>query len=1175
MLDGASRLEPLVAAAAADGQPALGITDHGNMYGVLEFYRACREQGVTPVIGSEMYMAHESRHERPARRGRIDDTGGDAEGGRKPSHPLTLLAGHHPAYRNLTKRSSLAFLEGYYYKPRMDWELLERHHDGLIATTGCLGGHVLQALAAGDERGALERAARLQDIFGRDNLFIELQDHGLPLQHETNPKLLQIARKIQAPLLATNDSHYTHRDDHLSHDALLCVQTGALMSDPKRFKFEGDQHYLKPAAEMRQLFREVPEACDNTLWVAERADVTIDFGTPKLPEFPLPAAFASDTEYLRDLTYQGARQRWGDRIPPAVTERLEYELRVIAEMGFSSYFLIVWDLIRHARESGICVGPGRGSAAGCAVAYCLRITDLDPIRYDLLFERFLNPSRISMPDIDMDFDSRYRDEMIRYAAEKYGRDHVAQIITFGTIKARNAVRDAARVLGHPYGVGDKIAKAMPPLVMGRDTPLKYCFEESPKYADGFKAAADLRAMYAADPDVKQVVDVALGLEGLKRSDGIHAAAVVITKDPLTDYLPIQRKPEAGGLPEDAPIVTQYEMHGVEELGLLKMDFLGLRNLDVITDTVAMVRSLKDPAFDIDTIPLDDQRVFDLLSRGDSMGVFQLESPPMRALMRSMAPSSFEDVSALIALYRPGPMSVNMHYDYADRKNGRKPVTLFHEDAGEVLADTYGLMIYQESVMRVAQKFAGYSLAEADNLRKAMGKKSREVMATARQAFENGCVAAGYGRELGVQLFDVIERFADYAFNKSHSYGYGLVTYQTAYLKAYYPVEYLACLLTSVKSNLDKAAVYLADARAMGVKVLTPDVNRSVTDFAAIEARDVPIDIELPPGSPGAITFGLSAVRNVGEGLVALLLAEREANGPFLSFHDFAERVPEQVLNKRTVESLIKAGAFDTMNHPRRGLLMVFEQIIDTTLVRRRERDQGVMSLFGDDVFNDTEGGFSERVAVPEHEFDKSDRLKFEKEMLGLYVSDHPLLGAEAALRRKVDCPVVEALDREDGSMFTIGGVITNLARKFTKKGDQMAVFTLEDLGGAVEVTVFPRTLMEHGHKLLDDQIVTVKGRLDKRDESRIGFMAQDIQVVEHLDGGDAPTLHLKLPATSLNELRIHQLRKILRDHPGESPVVLHIGNGKMVRLADDFRVDLDTVVGELRVAFGHSVVGSA
>src|SRR5215831_8539683 len=602
MLDGASRLNDLVAAAAADGQPALGLTDHGNMYGVLEFYAACRHQGITPVIGSEVYMAHEHRSERPARRGRLDDTGGDAEGGRKLYYHLTLLAENDIGYRNLIALSSLAFLEGYYYKPRVDWELLERHHEGLIATTGCLGGHVLQSLASGDDAGALEKAARLQDIFGPDNLFVELQDHGIPLQHETNPKLLDIAARLGAPVLATNDSHYTDQQDHLSHDALLCVQTGALMSDPKRFKFEGDQHYLKPAAEMRHLFRERPDACDNTLWVAERANVEIEFGTPKLPTFPVPVEFASDTAYLEHLTHQGAIERWGRDLSAEVRDRLAFELKVIADMGFSSYFLIVWDLIRHARQSGIRVGPGRGSAAGCAVAYCLRITDLDPIQYDLLFERFLNPSRISMPDIDMDFDSRFRDEMIRYAAERYGRDHVAQIITFSTIKARAAVRDAARVLGYPYALGDRVAKAMPPLVMGRDTPLRACFELDAKHAEGYKAAAELRAMYDVDPDVRKVVDVAKGLEGLRRQDGIHAAAVVITRDPLTDYLPIQRKPEAGTEPEDAPVVTQYEMGGVESLGLLKMDFLGLRNLDVITDTIELIERTLGITVDVDHLP---------------------------------------------------------------------------------------------------------------------------------------------------------------------------------------------------------------------------------------------------------------------------------------------------------------------------------------------------------------------------------------------------------------------------------------------------------------------------------------------------------------------------------------------------------------------------------------------
>ena len=1176
MLDGAARLPDLVAKAVEDGQPAIGITDHGNMYGTLEFYKECNAQGIKPIIGTEAYMAHDHRTERPTRRGRVDDSGGDTEGGKKLYYHLTLLAENQAGYHNLIQLASLAFMEGYYYKPRIDWELLERYSSGIIATTGCLGGHVLQALLNGDDQGALEKAARLQDIFGRDNLFIELQDQGLPQQRETNPKLIDIARRIGAPLLATNDSHYVHRDDHESHDALLCVQTGALLSDPKRFRFEGTEHYLKTADEMRYVFREVPQACDNTLWIAERAELEIEFGNPLLPNFPIPEGFEDDADYLRHLAWEGAKQRWGDELPTDAVERLGYELKVICDMGFASYFLITWDLIKHARDNGIRVGPGRGSAAGCAVAYSLRITDLDPIRYDLLFERFLNPDRVSMPDIDMDFDSRYRDEMIRYAAERYGRDHVAQIITFGTIKARNAVRDAARVLGYPYGLGDKIAKAMPPLVMGRDTPLRYCFEQADKYADGYKAAGDLRAMYDTDDDVKRVVDVARGLEGLKRSDGIHAAAVVITKDPVTEYLPVQRKPESGQAPEDAPVVTQYEMHGVEDLGLLKMDFLGLRNLDVITDAVEMVRAGKDPDFLIEDISLDDAETFDLLSRGDTIGVFQLESPPMRQLLKALAPNSFEDVSAVLALYRPGPMSVNMHYDYADRKNDRKPVEYFHEDAEEILSDTFGLMIYQESVMRVAQKFAGYSLAEADNLRKAVGKKVREMMAAERDAFEAGVEATGYGRELGKELFDIIEKFADYAFNKSHTFGYGLVTYQTAYLKAHYPVEYLACLLTSVKSNLDKAATYLADCRSLGIKVLPPDVNRSMTNFAALDPSMVPDGVTLTVGSPGAITFGLSAVRNVGEGLVELLLAERDENGAFTSFHDFAERVPEAVLNKRTIESLIKGGGFDSLGHPRRGLLTTFEHIIDTTVRRRREREQGVMSLFGD--WGDGESGgeageaFDERTPIPDLSFDKTEQLRFEKEMLGLYVSDHPLFGVEAALKRRVEQGLLELQTMDDGAQVLVGGVITNLARKFTRKGDQMAVFLLEDLDASIEVTVFPRTLAEQGHKLDDDVIVSVRGRLDRRDESRFGLIAHTITVLSGLAEGPAAPLRLRMPSTSLDELKIQRLKRILREHPGDSVVMVDMGQGQVLKLADEFRVDLDRSVGELRMAFGHDAV---
>ncbi len=1165
MLDGAARVGDLVDAAVADDQTALGITDHGNMYGILDFYRACRGRGIKPILGTEAYMAHDTRFERPSRRGRVDDSGGQTDGGRKLMYHLTLLAESETGYRNLIQVASRAFLEGYYYKPRVDWDVLSDHSEGLIATTGCLGGHVLQALIRDDYGDARTKAARLQEIFGRDNLFIELQDQGISEQHRTNPMLEKLAADLGAPLLATNDSHYTHREDARAHDALLCVQTGSLMSDPDRFRFSGEEHYLKTAAEMRDLFRDVPSACDNTLWVAERCDVEIEFGNPQLPDFPIPEGFDGADAYLEHLAFEGARKRWGDQLDDTVVERLAYELTTIREMGFSSYFLITWDLISHARDRQIRVGPGRGSAAGCAVAYCLWITDLDPIEYDLLFERFLNPSRISMPDIDMDFDSRYRDEMIRYAAEKYGRDHVAQIVTFSQIKARAAVRDAARVLGYPYAVGDRIAKAMPPLIMGRDTPLAACLEETEKHADGFKMASDLRDMYTVDDDVKAVVDVAKGLEGLRRQDGIHAAAVVITREPLTDYLPIQRKPESGQDPEDAPVVTQYEMHGVEDLGLLKMDFLGLRNLDVITDTLALVERTTGQVVDIDDVDLEDGPTYEMLARGDSIGVFQLESGPMRALMRSLAPTTFEDVAALVALYRPGPMAANMHNDYADRKNGRKEVEFFHADAQVLLADTYGLMIYQESVMRVAQKFAGYSLADADNLRKACGKKDRELMARERAAFVGGCEVTNYGRKLGDELFDTIEQFADYAFNKSHSYGYGYIAYQIAYLKAHHPVQYLAALLTSVKSNLDKAAVYLNECRVLGIEVTVPDVNVARSDFEPVPAAGTG-----DGAASGRIVFGLSAVRNVGEGLVDLLVAERDANGPFLDFYDFCERCDTTVLNKRTVESLIKAGAFDAMGHPRQGLLHAHEQVIDHTVARRKEHDMGVMSLFGE-----AEGdgpSFDERVTVADVEFDKMTRLAFEKEMLGLYVSDHPLRGYESALRRRSDASIAELEDAEDGVFRTVGGVVTNLDKKWTRRGDLMAVFLLEDLGGSMEVMVFPKTMADHGHKLTDDVIVLVKGRIDRR-EDLPKVICQDIEVLRTSELNEAKPVRVHLPLERVRPETIDELKGLLAAHPGDSEVFLHLGDRQILRLPDDYAVDpASGLVAEIRVLLGADAI---
>jgi DNA polymerase-3 subunit alpha len=1169
MLDGAARIKEAVAKVKADSQPALAITDHGNMYGVLDFYKECRSQEINPIIGIEAYMSGGSRFDRPARRGKVDDTGGDSDGGEKLYYHIILLAENNQGYGNLMKLSSGAYLEGYYYKPRVDFELLEKYHHGVIATTGCLGGLVLQHLLKGDVEQAYKIAGNLQEIFGRDSLFVELQDHGIPEQKRTNPMLIALARKLNAPLLATNDSHYNSREDSVAHDALLCVQTGATLADEKRFKFHGDQHYLKSAAEMRELFSEVEEACDNTLWIAERAQVEIEFGKPKLPEFPVPIEFQSKesyeesaARYLRHLTYKGAESRYGSNPPEEVSARLDYELSVISQMGFSAYFLVVWDLIRYAREHGIRVGPGRGSAAGCCVAYCLRIVDLDPIKYDLLFERFLNPGRVQMPDIDMDFDERYRSDMIRYAAERYGWDRVAQIVTFSTIKARAAVRDAARVLGYPYGIGDKIAKAMPPLIMGRDTPLSACLEKVDGYEDGFNMASELRDMCESDPDVKSVIEVARGLEGLRRQDGIHAAAVVITHEPLTEYLPIQRKPDPGSPADQAPIVTQYEMHGVEELGLLKMDFLGLRTLSIIERALDLIKETTGQRPDIDSIPLDDAKTLAMLCEADSIGVFQLEGRPMRALMRSLAPTSFDDVAALVALYRPGPMAANMHNDYADRKNARKPIDYLHPDLKEILADTYGLMIYQESVMRVAQKFAGYSLAEADNLRKACGKKIRSLIQAEREKFVEGCKNSGYGEEIGTALFDIIEPFADYAFNKSHSYGYGLVAYQTAWLKANYTVQFLAAVLTSVKDDKEKTAVYLGDAREHQIQVMVPDVNVSRSDFTAI----------LTGEGNGSIRFGLAAIRNVGESVVELIVAERERNGPFASFVDYCMRVDPVALNKRGVEALIRSGAFDSLGHPRKGLLEIYETAIDRALTKRKEVEAGIMSLF--DASDELEVAPMIEVVIPEVEFEKAELLASEKEMLGLYVSDHPLLGLEKALARVAEFSISEAHELQSTSraeeMITVGGVATSVSRRYTKRGDLMGSFVLEDLSSSIEVFLFPRQMSDFGAMLEEDAIFVVKGRLDTRDDQP-KIVAHSISR-PNLFAGSSQPLGICIALSQLTRSNLVRLKGLLMEHPGEVSVRLHIGDD-VYQLPVEFKVnDKGGLIGELRVLFGANAI---
>jgi DNA polymerase-3 subunit alpha len=1168
MLDGAARVEEMVLAAKADGQRAIAITDHGNLYGVIDFYEACRRHGVTPIIGLEAYMAANSRFDRPPRRGKIDDTGGETEGGQKLYHHLTLLATSNEGYRNLRELSSLAFLEGYYYKPRLDWDLLERYNVGLIATSGCLGGVVLQALMHDDYPKALELAGRLQSIFGPESFFIELQDHGLPEQERTNPQLLQIAKELRAPLVATNDLHYVHHDDAEMHDALLCIGTGSLVADPNRFRFHSDQHYLKSAAEMRYLFRDLPEACDNTLAIAERASVTIEFDNDALPEFPIPESFRADTHkdganrLLRDLVLRGAHERYGEHLSDEVVDRLEKELGVVADMGFSDYFLVVWDLIRHAREQGIRVGPGRGSSAGCCIAYCLRIVDLDPIHYGLIFERFLNPGRRSMPDIDMDFDERFRGDMIRYAAERYGSDHVAQIVTFSTIKARAAVRDAARVLGYPPQLGDKIAKAMPPLVMGQDLPLEACFQPTPGYEGRFVEAAELRNLYDSDVEVKHSIDVAMGFVDKRRQDGIHAAAVVITKEPMLDYVPVQRKSGPSGSGEDAPIVTQYEASAIEKLGLLKMDFLGLRNLAIIERALENIRRRHGVEVDIDNVALDDPKVYEMLRLGNSIGIFQLEGDKMRQLMRRLAPTGFDDIAALNALYRPGPLSENVHNDFADRKNGRQAVSYDHPDLESILGETSGLMIYQEDIMRVATLIAGFSMTEADDLRKACSKKIREMIRAQRSKFVDGAEREGYGRDLGETIFNKIEPFADYAFPKSHAYGYALLGYQDAWLKVNYPVEYMAALLTSFRDDKDKTSVYLNEARQMGITIGVPNVNESFAEYAPSLSQDQ------------TILFGLAAVRNVGEALVEKIVDERESQGHFSSIYDFVRRVDPMVLNRRTMESLIKAGAFDALGVPRLGFLLKVDEICDVTLARRRDHALGITTLFaafGEGDGHDWEGT---DVALSDIEFDKSVKLDFEREMLGTYISDHPLYEVESQLAMKTDGSIISVRERGEelahaGKAVTVGGILAEVQIRTTKMGKQYARVVLEDLGASMEINFSANNFEKFSGFLAKDNIVLVKVRPGFEEELR--FSAMDVEMLSVERGNE--DLRLALRPEDLTQSSIATLREILSRYPGRSPVIVETGTaGRAFKLGPEFNVNIASVVADLRTEFGRNVI---
>ena len=1113
MLDGAARVGDLVAEVARQQMPAIAMTDHGNVFGAFDFYKQATSVGVKPIIGIEAYVAPESRHEKK----RVQWASGgddDVSGGGAYTH-MTILAENNQGLANLFRLSSLASLEGYYYKPRMDRELLSRYADGLIATTGCPGGEIQTRLRMGNYREALRAASDYRDIFGASNFYLELMDHGIDIENRVRADLLKLASELKLPLLATNDLHYTFAEDGAAHEALLCVQSGSTLADPKRFKFDNHEFYVKTAAQMRELFKDIPESCDNTLLIAERCNVTLREGENLLPRFEVPQGESEDS-WLRALSHEGLKSRLGDKVTPVHLQRLDYELDVMIKMGFPGYFLVVADLCSHAREVGIRVGPGRGSAAGSLVAYALGITGLDPLEHGLLFERFLNPERISMPDIDLDFDERRRSEMIRYATEKYGDDRVAQIITYGTIKSKQALKDATRVLGYPYAIGEKLTKALPPSVMGKDITLGGVFDkDDPRHGE----AGEFRTLYDTDADSKRVVDLAKGLEGLKRQWGVHAAGVILSREPLLDVIPIHRR-EA-----DGAIITQFDMGACEATGLLKMDFLGLRNLSVLDDALQNIKLNLDIDIVLEDLPLSDQKTFELLSRGDTLGVFQLDGGPMRALLRSMAPDSFADISAVIALYRPGPMGENAHNNYADRKNGRKPVEPIHPEIStalnDILGDTYGLIVYQEQVMAIAQKVAGFTLGRADLLRKAMGKKNKEILDKEYIPFEAGMKSNGFSEAAIKRLWEVLIPFSDYAFNRAHSAGYGVVSFWTAYLKANYPTEYMAALLTSVRDDKDKSALYLSECRRMGIKVLPPDVNESNSEYTP-RGRD--------------IRFGLAAIRNVGEGVVASIKASRDTKGAFTSFGDFLAKVDAQVCNKKTIESLIKGGAFDSLKHPRKGLMTIHLEAIDSVIETKRAEAIGQFDLFGGENVTDVAGL---DIEIPDTEWDKSTLLSFEREMLGLYVSDHPLLGVEHVLRSHTDMSISALLDdaMSDG-VITIGGLITGVQRKVSRQGASWAVVNIEDLEGSIEALFFSNTYNQYSLSLTEDRVVVIRGRFSRSDE-QVRFTALEMTMPD-ITGGPTGPLLISLPASQVTPPIVERMKEILRSHPGKREVHLHV-----------------------------------
>ena len=1162
MLDGAAKVKPMLAEAQRLEMPAIGMTDHGNMFGASEFYNAATDAGIKPIIGIEAYIAPASRFDtKRVLWGDPSQKSDDVSGSGAYTH-MTMVAESATGLRNLFKLSSLASFEGQLGKwSRMDAEVIAEHAEGIIATTGCPSGEVQTRLRLGHQREALEAAARWREIFGPENFFLELMDHGLDIERRVREGLLEVGRKLNIPPLATNDCHYVTRDAAQNHEALLCIQTGKTLSDPNRFKFDGDGYFLKSAAEMRALWDDqVPGACDSTLLIAERVTSYADVWEPRdrMPIFPVPDGH-DQASWLQHEVMAGLERRFPGAVGQDYIDRANYEIKVICDKGFPSYFLIVADLINYAKSVDIRVGPGRGSAAGSLVAYALGITNIDPIPHALLFERFLNPERPSAPDIDIDFDDRRRGEMLRYAANRWGSDRVAQVITFGTIKTKAAIKDSARVhYGQPgFAIADRITKALPPPIMAKDIPVSGITDPN---HERYKEAAEVRALIDTDPDVRTIYETARGLEGLVRNAGVHACAVIMSSEPLIDSIPLWKRPQ------DGAVITGWDYPSCEAIGLLKMDFLGLRNLTIIGDCIENIKANRGIDLDLESLALDDPKAYELLGRGDTLGVFQLDGGPMRDLLRRMQPTEFNDIVAVLALYRPGPMGMNAHNDYADRKNGRQPIKPIHpeleEPLSEILAETYGLIVYQEQIMFIAQKVASYTMGKADALRKAMGKKKLEVLEAEYKSFHEGMTNNGFSEGAVKALWDTILPFAGYAFNKSHAAGYGLVSYWTAYLKANYPAEYMAGLLTSVGDDKDKAAVYLADCRRLGITVLPPDVNESVQNFASV-GND--------------IRFGLGAVRNVGANVVSSLVSTRTEKGKFTDFSDYLNKIDIAACTKKVTESLIKAGAFDSLEHPRKGLFLVHTDAVDSVLGTKKAEAMGQFDLFGGgDGADAGESVFT--IKVPDDEWEDKHKLALEREMLGLYVSGHPLNGIAHLLAAQVDTQIPAILDGDiaNDTQVRVGGILASVNRRVNKNGLPWASAQIEDLTGGIEVLFFPQTYSMFGAEIADDVVVLVGAKVAIRDD-RISLIANELIVPDFSSAQVNRPVAVSLPTRQCTVDKVTALKQVLARHPGTAQVHLRLISGERIttlELDQSLRVTPSSaLMGDLKELLGPGCLG--